>query len=125
MSRSAKVSLLFGDGKHDFALKIGQLEELQEKTDAGPEELYDRIGAGRWRVADIRETLRLGLIGAGMAPIEALVLVDRYADAGALAQWKTVAQSILAAALLGAPDEDRDLGEPKAGDAPPHSPAES
>lgn len=111
MSRSAKVRLPFADGAHDFALKIGQLEELQEKCDAGPEEIFDRISSGKWRLNDIREPLRLGLVGEGMDPIKAAILVDRYAGSGSLAMWKNTAQSVILAALVGAPDEDAPAGE--------------
>lgn len=118
MSRSARYVGAFGDGKHDFQLRIGELEELQELTDAGPEEVFHRISEGRWRVADIRETLRLGLKGAGMEPIKARALVDRYADTGQLADHKVLATAIIAAALVGAPDEDDPSGEPKGGSGP-------
>ena len=117
MSRSAKVRLPFGDGAHDFALNIGQLEELQEKCDAGPEEIFDRISSGKWRISDIREPLRLGLVGAGMDPIKAAILVDRYAGPGSLAMWKDPAQRVILGALVGAPDEDAPAGELKGEEA--------
>ncbi len=124
MSRSARFTGVFGDGKQEFQLNIGELEELQEKTDAGPEEVFDRLAQGRWKVADIRDTIRLGLKGAGMDPMRALVMVERYAAPGNLAPLKALAQNIIAAALIGAPDEDKPLGEPGAGETN-HSPAES
>lgn len=105
MSRSATIHLPF-DEERPFRLGIGQLEELQERTDAGPEELYARLGAGRWRVADVQQTLRLGLIGAGLAAVDAKVLVDRYAGPGQLIEWKDHCRAILYAAMAGAPDED-------------------
>lgn len=113
MSRSARYTGVFGDGRHDFQLKIGQLEELQEKTDAGPEELLDRLMSGKWRVADLREPLRLGLIGAGTEPISALLLVDRYASPGNLITHKSLVINVLSAALIGAPDEDTTPEKPK------------
>ena len=105
MSRSARVTLPF-DEPRDFRLGIGELEELQERTDAGPEELLARIDLGRWRVSDIRHTLRLGLIGAGMQATEAAVLIDRRAGPGNLIEWKPLVRAIIQAALIGAPDED-------------------
>lgn len=125
MSRSARYTAAFGDGPHEFCLNIGELEELQEKCDAGPEEIMARVIAGTWRLADIRETLRLGLKGAGMAPDRALVLVERYAGPGQLAALKPLVVSILGAALVGAPDEDAPAGEPAAGETATTSPAES
>lgn len=35
---------------------------------------------GDWRIEDVRETIRLGLIGAGMTPTDAFVAVSRYVD---------------------------------------------
>ena len=125
MSRSARYTGVFGDGKHEFALNIGELEELQERCDAGPEEIMARLFAGTWRVADLRETLRLGLKGAGMEPARALVLIERYAGPGQLMGLKTLATNILGAALVGAPDEDVPEGELKAGETTTPSPAES
>lgn len=111
MSRSARYTGPFGDGPHDFQLNIAELEELQELTDAGPEEVFHRVSEGRWRVADIRETIRLGLKGAGMAPLNARAMIDRYAASGDLANQKALVTAILAAALVGAPDEDEPSGE--------------
>lgn len=111
MSRSARYTGPFGDGPHDFQLNIAELEELQELTDAGPEEVFHRVSEGRWRVADIRETVRLGLKGAGMVALTARAMVDRYAGPGQLADNKELATCILAAALVGAPDEDVPSGE--------------
>jgi len=105
MSRSARVTLPF-DQPRDFRLGIGQLEELQERCDAGPEELYTRIGIGRWRIADIQQTLRLGLIGAGAKASEAAVLIERYAGPGHLLEWKDHARAILFAAMAGHEDEE-------------------
>lgn len=111
MSRSARYTGPFGDGPHDFQLNIAELEELQELTDAGPEEVFHRVSEGRWRVADIRETIRLGLKGGGMAPLKARAMIDRYAASGDLANQKALVTAILAAALVGAPDEDEPSGE--------------
>jgi hypothetical protein len=113
MSRSARFRSPFGDGVYDFALGIGQLEELQELTDAGPEEVFDRISERRWKLADLRHTIRLGLIGAGVDQFKALALVERYAGPGDLLALKPICTSIIAAALVGAPDEDKKSGEMK------------
>lgn len=111
MSRTAKVRLVF-DEPRDFRLGISQLEELQERTDAGPEELYQRLGGGQWRVADIQHTLRLGLIGAGETVGGAALLVERNAGPGNLLEWKQHCRAILSAAMIGAPDEDEKPGKP-------------
>jgi hypothetical protein len=114
MSRGALYRGVFGDGLHTFRLGIEQLEELQESCDAGPEEVFYRVMNGTWRVKDIRETLRIGLIGGGMNNVKALVLVNRYAGDGAFGGLKPLVIGILGAAIDGAPDEDK----PGSGDAP-------
>lgn len=123
MSRSARYQAPFGDGVQTFVLDIGGLEELQEKTDCGPEEIYHRVSNGNWRIADLREPIRIGLIRGGMDPMRALALVSRYAAEGYLASIKPIVLGILAASLVGAPDEDKPAGEPEAGAKDP-SPAE-
>lgn len=105
MSRSAEITLDWADGTYPFALKWGQLEELQEKTDAGPYFLLGRLHDGSWRIGDIEHTIRLGLIGGGMAPMAALALVRRYVQARPPLENLTTAQAILGAAVMGAPDE--------------------
>lgn len=105
MSGSAKVTFTWGDGEHCFRLAIGGLRELQEKCNAGPAQIYTRLGDGTWRVDDIRETLRIGLIGGGMNPTDAHVLVSRYVDARPLAENIFPAMTVVGAALLGVPDD--------------------
>ncbi len=73
--------------------------ELQEKTDAGPLAVLLRLHGHDWRVQDVRETIRLGLIGGGKTPPQALALVARYVDRRPLLESVPVAQDILAAGL--------------------------
>jgi len=105
MSGSGAVDIVWADGEHRFRLPIGLLRELQDKTDAGPAQVFERLRLGTWRVDEIRETIRLGLIGGGMAPLDALTLVVRYVDARPLLESVNVAFAILAAALIGVPDD--------------------
>lgn len=107
MSRNASVNLAWADGEYAFRLGIGELEELQEKCDRGPFEIMQRLAAGTWRVAEIRETLRLGLIGGGMPPMEALKLIKRYVDDRPLAHNIQHASAVILAAVLGAPDGEK------------------
>src|SRR5215207_6058651 len=99
MSADASITLVWGDGEHKFRLAIGQLRELQEKTSAGPIEVLDRLATRRWRVDDVRETVRLGLIGGGLEPIKSLSLVKHYIDDRPLMESISTAQAILMVAL--------------------------
>lgn len=121
MSRDCSVTLTWADGEYTFRLKLGQLRELQEKCDAGPNELLMRTFAGNWRVDDIREPIRLGLIGVSTKPADALKLVMRYVDEYPLGESVLVAQAILAACVHGVPDEEP--GKPQAAKADGADPA--
>lgn len=104
-AHDAVLTRPWADGEHAFRLPIKQLLELQEKCGAGPIKIFDRLQQRDWRVEDVRETIRLGLIGGGMAPHAALVLVSRYVD-GCLIDNVAVAIDVLAASLMGPPGEE-------------------
>lgn len=116
MSRDASISFDFGDGEHKFRLAIGQLRELQEKTGVGPMRLFQRLIDGSWMVDDAREVLRIGLVGGGMRPAEALGLVRRYVDERPLAESQAPAMLVLGAALHGTEQEEQP-GKEEAPDA--------
>jgi hypothetical protein len=114
MSRDGKLGPIpWADGNHEFCLKWGFVIELQEKCDAGPHYILQRLQIGQWLVQDISETIRLGLIGGGMEPGKALGLVQTYVEARPLLENHGLAMAILAAAIMGVPDEMPD------DDAPP------
>lgn len=125
MSRNGDITMDWADGTYTFRLGIGELRELQEKVSAarvrigaepcGPAFLAAEIGAGRWLVDDLRETLRLGLIGGGLKPAEALPLVRRYVEERPLNESVIPAYAVLTAALVGAPDEP--VGKPDPAEA--------
>lgn len=110
MKRRSKVNLDFAGGDFDFCLRIGELIELQEKCDAGPPLILARLQQGAWKVEDVRETIRLGLIGGGMAATEASVKVKAYVDNPdrdpPLAGYALTASAILAAAILSVKEEE-------------------
>lgn len=106
--RDARVrEVAFADGEYDFRLGWGQLVELQELCDAGPQFVLNRLHNGDWRVEDIAHTIRLGLLGADkdMKPSQASALVKRYVHERPPLENHTLAVVILTAALMGAPEE--------------------
>lgn len=111
-SFDARHTMVFGDGEYAFRLAIAQLLELQELTKSGPLELYDRLRGRDWRVQDIREPIRLGLIGAGMAPTDAVRLVQRYVEQRPLLESVPVAAIVVMRAL--AMPEDLHAGKTEA-----------
>lgn len=112
MSRDAKIVLDWADDTFEFRLGWGQLAELQEKTDAGPYMVLHRLHSQQWRIEDISNVIRLGLIGAGMEPVAALKKVRTYVEARPPLESHPFAVAILSAGLLGAPEEP--AGEPQA-----------
>lgn len=107
MSRSALVNVAWADGDYDFRLRVKELEELQEITNCGPHFLFRRVSSGDWWVRDLRETIRLGLIGGGMEAVKAKTLVERYFDPGPYLQHVATVQAILGACIAGAPDGEK------------------
>lgn len=113
MSADASVTFPWADGEHTFRLAYGQIRELQEKTGVGPGKLYERLCDGSWKLDDLLETVRLGLIGGGMEPIPAKKLVWRYVGERPLIESVEPAARVLLALLTGPKDDP--LPKPKAG----------
>ena len=125
MSRDGSCEFEWADGTHRFRLAIGQARELEEKTGQGCHRLLERMASGDWRVADIRETIRLGLIGGGMEPLAALSLVRAYVDERPLSLTNLpAAKAILMAGLTATPGGEKPgkRGAAKAKSGQPNSP---
>lgn len=104
--RSGKVEIKYLDANtYTARLPISKLEELQEKCDAGPPEILNRLLTSKWRVADVRQTVRLGLLGGGNDAATVAALVARYCDDGMLGANVPAAAEILTAAIFGVKDE--------------------
>jgi hypothetical protein len=103
MSSDGSITRAWGDGEHRFRLRIGELRELEAKREAGAFEIYSRLASGSWRVDDIVEVLRLGLIGGGVAPVMALGLTAKYVTPTAFLENVVAAREVLLCALFGDP----------------------
>ena len=132
MSRDGRIEIEWPDERRPFRLGIAELEELQERTGAGPAEVLRRLYHGTWKIAEVREPLLLGLIGGGMSAADALKLGHRYAGPGHLMDAVVPSMSVIYATLNGAPDEPVGNGaaeetettvSPKAGSPSPRSTA--
>lgn len=108
-----KITMKWGDGEYDFNLKLGQIRELQQKTGVGPYKLYERVRSHEWLVDDLRETLRLGLIGGGMENVKALQLIENNFDERSKIQQEEPVIRILINWLVGEKD-DEEVGKSKA-----------
>jgi uncharacterized protein YoaH (UPF0181 family) len=89
-----------------FKLAWRELMKIQEACDAGPYVVLDRLVSGRWRLQDISEVIKWGLIGAGMPQGEALKLVATEVEGRRPLENLVIAQTVLGAGVIGAPEED-------------------
>lgn len=96
---SSLVERDFGGETRRFRLRLRELEIMQERCDAGPMEILERLARHKWRVQDIRQPILLGLEGGGMGASEALRLVRRYVDDAGPANFVELAYAIVDAAI--------------------------
>jgi hypothetical protein len=133
-----EIHLPFADGVYRFRLTLPMIHELQRKCGTGIGALFARVLKGRYsfedgsfgmpteaeyRVEDLIETLRCGLIGGGegkvgedtirVTPPLAQQLVENYAYPAAplKAAWD-MAASILMACIEGYQDPQKKSAEP-------------
>jgi hypothetical protein len=97
----AAVELPWGDGDHTFRLGLAEIEELEAACDMSVFLLHTAVTSDIpfAKLKHFSETLRLGLIGGGMAPVPALQLVKRYVEERPLHESVAVAGAILRAAI--------------------------
>lgn len=113
-------------GEDDFLLRIGELEALDDLTEAGVLDLRYRLWLGKARgslayspvkIREVVACLRLGLIGGGMKREEAERRVkEAFIDAD-VSELNLLAFTIISHSLKG---KDHDpLGEDQAAENPP------
>jgi hypothetical protein len=105
MSRDASITFIWGEDDRTFRLGWGELEKLQEACDCGPYVLLNRLHSGSWRIEDIREVIRWGLIGGGMPHADAAKKIKLYVEGLPPAQNLEAAQKIMRVGTFGASDE--------------------
>lgn len=110
MSEHGSIDLEFGDSTYAFRLGLGEWRELESNRKIGAYGLLRRLITGMWFVDDIRETIRIGLIGGKMHPNEALRLVKRYVDERPWLENLPLAMQILEPSLSGI-EGQKPLGE--------------
>lgn len=111
-------------GEDEFLLRIGDLEALDDLTDAGALDLRYRLSQGVPRgslayapvkVREVMACLRLGLIGAGMERQKADRKVKQAFEDADISELNVLAFTILSRAFAG---KDHDpVGEDEAGAA--------
>lgn len=112
MSADGSISIVWADDEHRFKTGLKEWREIQDKCGCGLIEILDRLSTRKWKIDDIREPIRIALIGGGKTPTDALLLVRRYVDERPLQESVQVAFAVLAAAIVGVPDDP--VGKPEA-----------
>lgn len=127
MSRDGSCEVPFNGKKTFFRLAWRELMKIQEACDAGPYVVLDRLLTGRWKLQDISEVIKWGLIGAGVDTQTALDLVASEVEKRPPLESLVIAQRVLGAGVVGTPEED--VGKKSAAASPEegsvHSPTES
>lgn len=95
-------SAFFGDGESAFALTDPTVIELERLTDTGIGALYARMVRNDFRLNDLIEVIRLGLIGGGTSPEDAARLVATYAKDRPIGEVLPLALDVLDARWSGA-----------------------
>lgn len=111
-------TIIWRNGEDDFCLaKVGDVLALEEKCGAGIMTIMRRLETDVWYLNDVRETIRLGLIGGGMAPEKAMAAVKLHVDGNpnGLAPSVIIAHEVLKAVIIGVPDDP--VGKQPAADA--------
>lgn len=117
-SRFGLVTLDWADGTHDFRLGLAEIEEIEAKFDRSLFVIAGALGARTAKVSEIREVVRVGLIGGGMKPVDALAKVRRYLDERAIEESRDVAYAIVLAGLMRV-NTDAPQGEAEAPETSP------
>lgn len=113
MTTIAKTTVLHADfagRRRRFCLRIGEIGELEQLCGAGVGEIWKRLAMLDFRASDIRETIRLGLIGGDeIAPVHADSIVTRYVDGRPIAENIDLAVAILRALMEGVAEASEHL----------------
>lgn len=113
MSANGTRTIIWSNGEDQFCLaKIGLLLDLEAKCNAPIGVIFGRLGSGNFSVNDIRETIRLGLMGGGRTPAQAMDIVKIHVDGNPLASSVLTAYAIIEAVMVGVPDDP--VGKEKA-----------
>ncbi|MFN3312816.1 MAG: gene transfer agent family protein [Hyphomonas sp.] len=91
----------FGDASHTFRLTDPMVTELERLTGTGIGSLFTRMTRADFRLNDLAEVIRLGLIGAGTSPEDAARLVQTYAHHRPIGEILPLVLSILDARWSG------------------------
>lgn len=112
--RPTAIELDFAGARHWFDLPLKSVRMVEDKTGGGVCVALYRLQTDHWRVADYRETILWGLIGAGMAVPDATRLVTQWVDDMPARDSVLIAIAVIMAFVNGAPKANPNAGKAKA-----------
>jgi hypothetical protein len=128
VSRHGAIDLDWGDGTYTFRLGLGEIEELEVKRDLSLFTIARRLSPAQRdaRLSDISEVLRIGLVGGGMLPVDALAKTRRYVDERPIDENRDAAYAVVLAGLarvhgdkVESPPGEGEAAKPNASTSPP------
>lgn len=123
MSTDGSIDWFFGDAMQKFRMGIGEFRELQEKINGrrhavgfpviGPKTLGALLRENDAWPDDVRDILRIGLVGAGMKPADAHRMLVLHFDQSPPAENYLIAYMVLISAFVGVPEDVKKKKTPK------------
>lgn len=111
MNLRGETTIDWADGTYTFRLTLAGAIELESKCDSPIAVIHHRLIANAYKVSDVRETIRLGLIGGGLDPVKALALVRSYVEDRPLAESWIIARTIMGGMFYGF--EEHPISDPQ------------
>lgn len=112
------VDLTWAGGENNFALSIELMRALQQRCDAGPPVILERLATSAWFVDDVIMPIQLGLEGGGLSKEEARKLVKTYVESQPLTYSVLCARAVMMHALYGNEEDVPQMGEPEGQETP-------
>lgn len=121
MQQHASVTQDWADGTYTFRLGLAEIEEIERKFDKSLFVLASDLRLRTAKAIEIVDVLRVGLIGGGTKPAQALALVRRYVDERPLEENRDAAYAVVLAGLTrvhASGERDDEPGEADAAGSP-------
>jgi hypothetical protein len=87
--------IVWPGGEHPFRLGIGELRAIEQRSDAGCAVVFGRLLGMQWKIDDVMNPIRLGLIGGGMQEKDAQRLVEKVLDTASPWELAVTAATIM------------------------------
>ncbi|MBB2818992.1 gene transfer agent family protein [Rhizobium phaseoli] len=103
--------IVWAGGEHSFRLGIGELRAIEQRSDAGCAVVLMRLLSSQFKIDDVIQPIRLGLIGGGMQERDAQKVLDSALDIASPYALAVPAADILRRFIMWETD-DQPSGEP-------------